>query len=200
MKTFSTFFIMLTSVVAGALLTWIIGKAQLAHLLRRLRDMMLNKEHVSLKEEFLMTKFLAEKIQKENFTPDIIFAICPGGEMIAEWLSRRFLGKFSAPIPIGSIYIIARRESEGVIAIRAEVDNKWTADPSNMPDNSNVLLVNDISRGGRTLEAAYEFLKRHFRRQNIRSATLFCHEDASVKPKYYEVLTDKTVRFDWKKL
>jgi len=100
--------IAMVSVVVGGLLTWIIGKAQQAYLLRRLRDTVINREHVSVNEEFLMTQLLADKIQEANFKPDIIFAVCPGGAMIAEWLSRRFLGNRSAPIPVQLLYMIPK--------------------------------------------------------------------------------------------
>jgi hypoxanthine phosphoribosyltransferase len=63
---------------------------------------------------------------------------------------------------------------------------------------ANVLIVNDIFRGGHTLFAASDFLKQYFPGENIRSATLICDEQANAKPTYYVALTNKTIRFDWK--
>ena len=187
--------IAMVSVVVGGLLTWVIGKAQQVHLLRKLRDAVIDRERVSVSEEFLMTQMLAEKI-KEADIPDVIFAVCPGGAMIAEWLSRRFLGKRSAPIPVKLLYMSREQEDEGRKRDIARVDDKLSAIPPDLPQDSNVLLVNDISRSGFTLNGAEEFLKKHF--SNIRSATLICYQDAAVKPEYYAAVTRKTIRFDWK--
>ncbi len=191
--------IAMVSVVVGGLLTWIIGKAQQSYLLNKLRDAVIDREQVSVNEEFLMTQLLSEKIQKANYTPDVIFAVCPGGAMIAEWLSRRFLGNFSTPIPIQSLHMIQERKKAGIDTIMAKVDDKLATIPPGLSKDSKVLLVNDISRSGHTLEAAYEFLKKYFPDENIRSATLICHKDAGAKPKYYVAMTKKTIRFDWKR-
>ncbi|MHC4981924.1 MAG: hypothetical protein ACYTF6_02005, partial [Planctomycetota bacterium] len=85
MESYTPLLMTLLGVVLGAMLTWLIGRAQWPRLLRRLKDAVIRREHVSLEEEFLMTHILAEKIEK----PEISFAISPGGAMIAEWLSRR---------------------------------------------------------------------------------------------------------------
>lgn len=198
MEIWLTFLIVMVSIVLGGLLTWIIGKAQQTPLLRRLRDALIDREHVSMNEEFLMTQLLAEKIQKANFIPDVIFAICPGGAMIAEWLSRRFLGNFSASIPVESLCITTERKSGSIISNKAKVDDKWIAIPSTLSPNSKVLLVTDISRSGHTLEAAYELLKNHFPDANIQRATLFCHTYSSVIPEFYVAMTEKVTHFDWK--
>jgi len=79
-----------------------------------------------------------------------------------------------------------------------EVNDKLTTIPSDLPKDSKVLLVNDISRGGHSLYSASEFLKKNFQEENVRSAALICHEQANVKPIYYVASTEKTIRFDWK--
>lgn len=71
----------------GGLLTWAIGKVQQSHLVRELRDVLHDRQHVSLNEEFLMAQILAKKIRKADSLPDVIFAVSPGGLMIGEWLS-----------------------------------------------------------------------------------------------------------------
>lgn len=198
MATWATLFVSMVSVLVGGVLTWAIGKAQQRLLLRRLRDMVLDRERVSLSEEFLMTRLLAEEMEKADFVPDVIFAICPGGAMVAEWLSRRFLGTRSAPIPVQSIFVIQKWSSGGVKVIEAKVDDISTAIPSALPTNSKILLVNDISRSGSTLKATHEFLKNRFVDNNIETATLVCHIQASTKPRFYVAMTKKVVRFDWK--
>jgi len=190
--------IMIVSVVVGGLLTWIIGKAQQAHLLHKLRDAVIDRERVSVNEEFLMTQLLSEKIQKDEYEPNVIFAVYPGGAMIAEWLSRRFLGERSAPIPVQLLYMKREQEDKSTKKDVAKIDENLTAIPPGLAQDVKVLLVNDISRSGFTLNAAEEFLKKHFSDKNIRSATLICYKDASIKPTYNVAVTEKTIRFDWK--
>jgi len=150
--------IAVVSIVIGALLTWFIGKKlgkiHQAELLKKLRDAVLDREHVSLNEEFLMTELLAEKLSKANFKPDIIFAICPGGAMIAEWLSRRFFGNRSAPTPMQLLYMTPQKGGMVTNDHLVEVDDMFTTIPSDLSKDSKVLLVNDVSRGGHTLHAA----------------------------------------------
>ena len=186
--------IMMVSVVVGGLLTWIIGKAQQIHLLRKLRDAVIDRERVSVSEEFLMTQMLAEKIQEANM-PDVIFAVCPGGAMIAEWLSRRFLGNRLTPIPVQLLYMVPEQKADGT---KIKVDDKWTEIPPSLSKDSKVLVVNDISRTSHTLESTVEFLKERCQSENIQSATLICHKQAPTKPTYYVAETEKTIRFDWK--
>ena len=188
--------IMIVGVVLGGLLTWVITKISEVRLLDKLKDAVIDRERISINEEFIMTKILAEKIQKDGYEPNIIFAVCPGGAMIAEWLSRRFLGKRSNPIPVKLLYMKREQEDEGRKRDIAMVDDKLSAIPTDLPPDSNILLVNDVSRSGFTLNGAEEFLKNHF--SNIRSATLICYQDAAVKPEYYAAVTRKTIRFDWK--
>jgi len=189
--------IMIVGVVLGGLVTWIIGKTQLHHLLRRLGDMLRFKERVSINEEFRMTQLLAEKIQKANYVPDVIFAVFPGGAMIAEWLSRRFLGDFSKQVPVQLICVITKRNAGGFKSIVANVDEKFSMTPG-LPDNPKILLVNDIARSGHTLEAAREFLRGYSTDKNIKIATLFRHKISSVIPDFYTALTDRVINFEWK--
>lgn len=200
METCESLLLALFSVVLGGILTWVIGKAELTYLLRRLKDAVMNREYVSLNEELVLTKMLSDKIRRSGYKPDVIFAVNPGGGMVAEWLSRRFLGSDTAPIPVGSLCIVIERDAPGAgtKAKRAKVDQKSTLNPKSLPKDSKVLLVNDVSRGGYTLDVAYSFLKKFFPDQNIQSATLFCSEEAGVKPTYCVVETKRTIRFEWK--
>ena len=198
METCESLLLALFSVVLGGILTWVIGKAELSYLLRRLKDAVTNREYVSLNEELIMTEMLSGKIQRSGYKPDVIFAISPGGGMIAEWLSRRFLGSDTDPIPVGSLCVVTERTSGGVKATKARVDQESTLNPESLRKESRVLLVNDVSRGGYTLDAAYSFLRKFFPDENIQSATLFCYKEANVKPKYYAVETKRTIRFEWK--
>lgn len=198
MNDWNILFGLLAGVALGGLFTWIIGKYQSRKLLRNLKNALMDKSHVSLNEEFLMTQMLGEKIKKAGFKPDVIFSICPGGSMIAEWLSRRVFGDFRDSILVKNIYISSSRSNTGVITEKAEVKEDIDNLTAGLSNQSKVLLVNDISRGGGTLEVANEFLKGFFSEENIKAATLICHQDARTKPHFQVINTDKTVRFDWK--
>lgn len=193
--------ILLTTVmgiVVGACLTWIIGYTQQNSLWRRLRNVLVDKRHVCLNEQFLMTRMLGENIEVSGFKPDAIFAISPGGGMIAEWLSRGALGDFSAPIPVRTVCVHSKRSGGTVKTDEAVVVDQLNNLVAGLPTESRVLLVNDISRGGETLRVAHQCLAQHFRPENVMTATLFCHRDARTKPGFHVVMTDKTIRFDWK--
>jgi len=195
------------SIVIGGVLTWIIGRAigkiQQIELLRKLRDAVIEREHVSLNEEFLMTQLLAEKIQEADFKPDVIFAVCPGGAMIAEWLSRRFLGNRLAPIPVQLAFMTPQQKKENdVSGTHIRIDEKWAAIPPGLSKNSKVLVVNDLTRTGHTSDRALDFLTgpSQVPTQNIRFATLICHQQVPVdaRPTYCVAVTEKLIRFDWK--
>jgi hypothetical protein len=89
--------------IVGGILTWIIGKIQQKNFLQRLKDALRDRWHVSLDEEFLMTQLLGQVMRTAGYKTDVIFAVSPGGLMIAEWLSRRELGDFRNPIPVRSV-------------------------------------------------------------------------------------------------
>jgi hypothetical protein len=160
----------MVSVIVGGLLTWINGKVQQINLLRKLRDAVIDRERISVGEEFLMTQMLAEKIQQEADKADVIFAVCPGGAMIAEWLSRRFMGNRSDPIPVKLLYMSREQKEDGRKSDVAKVDDKLSAIPPDMSPDSKVLLVKRpftyrlyFERGRGILEKTlFEHTVRHF--------------------------------------
>ena len=190
-------------VVAGAVCTWILGiirdRISQKELIDKLRDAVLDREHVSINEEFLMTQMLAEKIKEAGFAPDLIFAVCPGGAMIAEWLARRFLGDHDTPTPVQLLYTTpVRKEDPSHGRTDMKVDDRWTAIPPALSDDSKVLIVNDISRTGDTLKAACDFVASHVKAENLQSATLIYSVMSHSVPTYHVAKTPKNVRFDWK--
>jgi hypoxanthine phosphoribosyltransferase len=198
MRDWSTLLAALVGALVGGILTWVIGKIQLRDFLRRLEDTLRDRWHVSLDDEFLMTQLLGQQMRTAGYKPDVIFAVCPGGMMIAEWLSRREFGDFRNPIHVRSVCVKSVRSTAGVIADKTVVESDLNGLIAGLPKRTKVLLVNDISRGGGTLQAAYDFLKTFFPEGNIITATLFCYKDAATKPRFRVVETDKAVRFDWK--
>lgn len=198
MRDWSTLLGTLIGAVLGGFFTWIIGKIQQRDFLTRLKDALRDRWHVSLDEEFLMTELLGQQMRAARYKPDVIFAVSPGGMMVAEWLSRRELGDFRNPVPVRTVCIRTVRSAAGVITERAQVESDLNGATAGLSKEVKALLVSDISRGGGTLQVAYDFLRSFFPEANIVTGTLFCHTDAATKPRFRVVETDKAVRFDWK--
>ena len=185
-------------VALGALITWIIGHIQQGTFWQRLRNVIMDRHHVCLNEEFLLSQMLAEEIKKDRFMPEVIFAISPGGGMIAEWLSRVQLGKFNEPIRVRSICVHSQRSRIGIATERPIISDDIDIIAADLPKNSKILLVTDISRGGESLRIAHEALQKYFVVKNIKTATLFYHVHSRTKPNFFAIRTEKTVYFDWK--
>ena len=200
MNTPMSIIISLVCVVLGCFLTWCLQKMNLPRLLRKLADAVAQRAYASLNEEFWMTQMLARKIKRKRYKPDLIVGISPGGGMIAEWLGRRFLGTSQSPVPVSVLPIVTERTKTGMKARRARVDEAKAPELTDLAKDSRVLLVNDISRGGKTMEAAYDFLTGKKGLENVSTATLLLYEDSGVEPDFWVRTTAGTARFDWKQI
>ena len=172
-------------------------------LVNELKDALRHRERVSLGEELLMAGMLAESIRRRRWgKPDLIFAVSPGGEMVAAWLSRRFLGTWKRPIPVRTVVVKTQRikTAQGIIIRQAIVDEENTPLTGNPPDGFKVLLVTDISRSGMTLDAAYRYLVNYYGADRVQMAALMCHVNSGTELArgFCVVTTDKDVRFEWK--
>jgi len=165
--------------------------------INKIRNDIMDIETISLPEEFYLTSLLASKIREKDINPNVIVAICPGGAMIAEWLSQRFIGNSKEPIRMASLWVESKRYTDRVFKIEGFVDEKQHAFFPELTKNTKILLVLDVSRSGRTLEAAHEFLLRFVPKENIISACLYCHMDIDL-----DVITitkkAKPSVFEWK--
>ena len=86
-----------------------------------------------------------------------------------------------------------------MISRHADVREDLSRIPAGDGEFANVLLVNDISRGGATLQAAFTFLEGQPGDAEIATATLLCQTTATHMPKFHAAITDHAVEFDWKK-
>ncbi len=180
------------SLGVGYFISW----CQNRDLIRTATKLLRPFEAISLRDEFYMTHILASQIRGASFSPDIILAITPGGSMIGEWLSRRFLGDWKRPVPMCSIWIHIERNPEGQ-HLSPPKACAFVSPLSSEPKK--ILIVNDISRNGRTLEAALESAKKTFQSSAIKTAVLFLSQDAG--PPYPDFFVDKPPRrvvFEWK--
>ena len=151
-------------------------------------------EKITLKDEYYMTHILSELIKKKKFIPDIIVALTPGGSMIGEWLSRRFLGNKEKPIPMFSLWMEVDRDKEGRHLTVPKVCGNLS-----QSTYKKILLVNDISRTGRTLEEAKEYLMKQFPAAEIKVGVLISSEDARQHNLEFQVYSSpRKVVFEWK--
>jgi len=186
----------LVGVILGGLLSWWLQGRYATDLLARLKDAVQDRQHVSLGEQFLLTRLLAGRMTANSYVPDVIFGLAPGGAMVAEWLSRRFVGTYDKPIRMRTIWVRTTRDPGNPIVKEAHVEDSMEGIRAEFKPNAKALLVTDICRGGATFEAAYKFLKGHF--LHVETATLLQHDNAKVEPHYRVDVTNKDVRFDWK--
>ena len=195
MRDWVSFANIVLGVVLGGIATWLIGQLQLRVLIRTIRDAFRNKMRISLGEQLLMTRIIADMVRHEFGLPDVIFAISPGGGMVAEWLARRFLGTVQKPIPVRTINVTHTFTNHGRKAKIGKENECLLGDKAR---ELKVLLVNDTSRSRATFSLAYDFLAEYYGEERVADAALICHEDSLHKPRFSVVTTDKVPLFDWK--
>jgi xanthine phosphoribosyltransferase len=126
---------------------------------------------------------LAEKIKELN--PDAVIAIARGGMTIAH-----FLGEHLNLRDVYTINAIHYDDTKKLDYIKL----------FNFPDLKNkkrVVLVDDISDSGDTLEAIIDKLKKDYPGLDIKIATIFYKENTKVKPDIYIKKTNKWIVFFW---
>jgi len=134
-------------------------------------------------------QFIALKMKKLNYKPDIIVAIARGGLVLGVRLSHIL------KIPMRSIHMVFYDEKDNrlekpilLIPLQSEKDVKA----------KKVLLVDDIADTGLTLKNAIEYLKS-LGAQEIKIATIAYKPSSIVVPDFYLFVTSKWVVFPWEK-
>jgi len=128
---------------------------------------------------------LTPKIKKYN--PDTLLAIARGGMTIGHFLAER----------------MNMRNVYSLNAISYE-DDKKIGKPKifNIPDlrdKKRVLLLDDISDSGETLEAVLQTLKKMYPNTEFKTLTLFFKKQTTVIPDIVLHETDKWIVFFWDK-
>lgn len=131
----------------------------------------------------LLAKGLTERIRRD-YDPEVVVGIAKGGVIPAVVIASACSVDF---FPIK----LSRRADERVVRDDPEILVPPTAHLS----GRRVLLVDDISVTGRTMEAARERIVEEGP-ADVRSATLVVH-GASVKPEWYALETDALIRMPW---
>ena len=134
-------------------------------------------------------QFIALKLRKSNYSPDIIVAIARGGLILGVRLSHIL------KIPMRSIHMVFYDEKDNrlekpklLIPLQSEKDVK----------GKKVLLVDDIADTGLTLKNAIEYLKS-LGAEEIKIATIAYKPSSIIVPDIFLFVTSKWVVFPWEK-
>ena len=128
----------------------------------------------------------AQKIQGDGYKPDIIVGIARGGLVPSRILADLLETRDFAIITIEYYVGIGQKNKEPVLKQCLHTQ---------LPDKK-VLLVDDVSDGGRSLQLA----KKHLQEQGakeIRIATVYCKPGTITLPDYFEKETSHWIVFPW---
>ena len=128
----------------------------------------------------------AQKIQSDSYKPDIIVGIARGGLVPSRILADLLETRDFAIITIEYYVGIGQKSKEPVLKQCLHTQ---------LPDKK-VLLVDDVSDGGRSLQLA----KKHLQEQGakeIKIATIYCKPGTITMPDYFEKETSHWIVFPW---
>jgi len=145
-------------------------------------------EEVSWAEIDSMIEELARKIVDDGFKPEVIIGILRGGVVPARVLADKLGVDDMASMEI-KLY-------KGV-GIRGE--RPYLRQPPTLPlEDKAVLVVDDISDTGLTLQFAVEVVRLYLPRE-VRTATLYIKPWTDFIPDFYARSTEKWVVFPWER-
>ena len=146
------------------------------------------EEIVSWDEIDRIVDEVAERIARSGFKPDLIIGIIRGGLIPARLLSDR--------LNIDEILFLEIKlyEGIGVRGRRPYLKQPLIGDIK----GRRVLLVDDISDTGMTLQLAQEVVALYLPKE-VRTATLYIKPWTSLVPDYYGETTEKWVVFPWER-
>ena len=128
----------------------------------------------------------AQKIQSDGYKPDIIVGIARGGLVPSRILADLLETRDFAIITIEYYVGIDQKSKEPVLKQCLHTQ---------LPDKK-VLLVDDVSDGGRSLQLAKNHLEQQGAKE-IKIATIYCKPGTITKPDYFEKETSHWIVFPW---
>jgi len=139
-------------------------------------------------EIYEMLLSLAEKIQRDNFHPDLIVGICRGGWMPARVMSDLLGNPKLANISVEFYVDVAKTKGKPVLTqpLSAPVKGK------------KVLILDDVADTGKTLKLVKEHLFSKGA-EKVKIATIYYKPWSIVMPDYYEKKTKRWVVFPWER-
>jgi hypoxanthine phosphoribosyltransferase len=128
----------------------------------------------------------AQKIQSAGYKPDIIVGIARGGLVPSRILADLLETRDFAIITIEYYVGIAQTKHEPVLkqCLHTQLTDK------------KVLLVDDVSDGGRSLQLAKKHLEQQCAKE-IKIATIYCKPGTITMPDYFEKETSHWIVFPW---
>lgn len=128
-----------------------------------------------------------EQITKTNYSPDYIVAISVGGLFPAIHFARLFNTRNLTTIGINSYF----KKKQNKIKIINLPEKK-------LLKNKKILLVDDISDTGKTIEFVVNLLKKEYKVKDIKTATIFVNKiNCKYYSDYYYKEVNKWVFFPW---
>ena len=100
---------------------------------------------------------LADRINREGFTPDVIYVSLRGGAYMGNVISEYFKMMRRDRRPVYYAAVVARSYRDVGMQDRVRVDG-WTYDPAYLRSGDKVLLVDDIFDSGRTVNHLVEII------------------------------------------
>ena len=131
---------------------------------------------------------LTEKINSSGFTPDIIIAISRGGLVPSRLLSD------SLNVPVLYTIRISFYSSVGTRMEKPEVTQPLSVDIT----GKKLLIVDDISDSGRSLELAEQYLTP-LNPAEIRTATIHYKPGSIFKPDFFIFTTKAWIIYPWER-
>ncbi len=128
----------------------------------------------------------AQKIRADGYRPDIIVGIARGGLVPSRILADLLETRDFAIITIEYYVGINKTKQEPVLkqCLHTQLSGK------------KVLLVDDVSDGGRSLQVAKKHLEEQAAKE-IRIATVYCKPGTITLPDYFEKETSRWIIFPW---
>jgi len=139
-------------------------------------------------EIYEMLLRLAEKIQRDDFHPDLIVGICRGGWPPARVMSDLLENPKLANITVEFYVDIAETKNKPVLTQSVTLPVK----------GKKVLILDDVADTGKTLKLVREHLLSRGAEQ-VKIATIYYKPWSIVVPDYYEKETKRWVVFPWER-
>lgn len=146
---------------------------------------MLHLSFIDIKKSATM---IAEQVRASNYVPDYIIGITVGGliplALVAKELETQKVGTISA-----SAYDGDARKGLTIHAL-----------PNIDLSNKSILLVDDISDTGETLQELSALLYEKYSVQEVKTATIVIRKDKdSYRPDFYAIESEEWTEFPWEK-
>ncbi len=128
----------------------------------------------------------AKRICQSGFHPEVIVGVCRGGWVPARILSDLLCTPCLASVKVECYKGTSKSEKGAVLTqcVSADVTDKL------------VLVVDDVSDSGKTLQIVAKHLKTKGARE-VRTATLYYKPFSALSPDFFEKQADKWVIFPW---